>query len=176
MRQSPGRREQTKRGPGCRCASIRGQHIQFARLRQGTLPSLARADHSMIRATNTATGSIKPSGVALDARTTLQCLFLVITLLSLLPLFGVEVRDLDLVTLSNIASVYMLLITSMVLYISPHGVWSASTIYLIVFSVFHFGLTLVFGLGLPVSNSTLIYLSGWFYTPFTVHAITLAIV
>jgi hypothetical protein len=83
-------------------------------------------------------------------------------------------QNVSLITLSNISSLYTLIIICLTIYSSRHGMWSAAAIYLIAFSLFHFGLTLVFGLGLPISSTTLDYMGEWFFNSFTSQAIILA--
>ncbi|MDQ2831772.1 MAG: O-antigen polysaccharide polymerase Wzy family protein [Chloroflexota bacterium] len=82
--------------------------------------------------------------------------------------------DLSLTATANVALLCAVVTLAMVIRVSPRRFWSASVVYLVVFCLFHFGLAAVFGLGLPISATTLANLSEWFYTPYTVDAIRFA--
>jgi len=76
--------------------------------------------------------------------------------------------------LANLSSAIMAMGIIMVVYASSRGIWSASSIYVIVFSLFHFGLTLVYGLGLPIDIALEKHMNRWFYTPYLAQAIVLS--
>jgi len=101
-------------------------------------------------------------------------LFLLCMALMLWLLFALDVQGMSLTSLSNLASVYAIATAIMVGQVSPQRFWSASFLYLVIFSLFHFGLTAVFGLNLPIGGTTQTNLDQWFYTPFTKEAITLS--
>ena len=94
--------------------------------------------------------------------------------LMLWVLFALDASSMSLVFLSNLASLYTLAAVIMVGRVSPQGFWSASPLYLIILSLFHFGLTTVYGLGLPIGGTTQTNLAVWFYTPFTKEAVVLS--
>jgi oligosaccharide repeat unit polymerase len=83
-----------------------------------------------------------------------------------------QLRDLALADLSKIASLLALILTGMTIRVTSYRIWSASAVYIAVFCIFHFGLTFVYGLGLPTGIEY--YLSQWFYSPATNYAVILA--
>ena len=98
---------------------------------------------------------------------------IVLPLLLLLFLI-IDWRDLSLAALSNIASLSALAVMAAVLPLCPRGIWSASFSYLAVFCLFHFGLTFVFGLSLPITSDAAPYLYDWFSGPSAKEAVILA--
>ncbi|MGI8549347.1 MAG: O-antigen polysaccharide polymerase Wzy [Dehalococcoidia bacterium] len=101
-------------------------------------------------------------------------LLLVCMGLMLWLLFVLDAPSISLVSLSNLASIYALATVIMVGRVSPRGFWSAASLYLIILSLFHFGLTSIFGLNLPIGGNTQTNLETWFYTPYTNEAIVLS--
>lgn len=84
-------------------------------------------------------------------------------------------RDLDLallclVTLAGVAAALVA-----VFHISPRGVWSVASVYLAVYSVFHFGVAPAVGLGLSYSFDMEQALSQWLHTPAAREALVLSL-
>jgi len=115
-----------------------------------------------------------PSRSITGVEAILPHLFLTSMALILCLLITVGAQDLPLSATANVASLCAVVTLTMLIRVSPRRFWSASVMYLVVFCLFHFGLAAVFGLGLPISATTLANLSGWFYTPYTVEAIRFA--
>jgi hypothetical protein len=85
-----------------------------------------------------------------------------------------RILDLELNELANLGTITIVLVLFAVSRLSSRQMWSAPAIYLVALGLFHFGLTFVFGLGLPIAADTGPGLQ-WFYTPQTKEAILLAI-
>lgn len=58
--------------------------------------------------------------------------------------------------------------------VAPHGHLSASSVYLIVFSLFHFGLTTPLGIGVEPSDRIEHAIRSWIHRPETIEAVVLA--
>lgn len=113
-----------------------------------------------------------PTGIA--ARALWRYLCVVGEALLLIYLCTLDWQNLSLAWLANLASLSVLLAVAAVASVTPRRAWSASTAFLCVYSVFHFGLTLSYGLGLPITGRNAAFLSEWFYTDETRYAVLLA--
>ncbi len=91
--------------------------------------------------------------------------------LILLLFFYEQIMDLSLYYVSNMGSVYVIVSLAMLCFTVRKGVWSGSFVYLLVFSLFHFGMTFVYGINLPISDYDSYYMNQWFYSSFTKEAI-----
>jgi hypothetical protein len=92
-------------------------------------------------------------------------------LLLLLP----HAQNISLETLTQIASAILVILLAVNVRNSPKGIHSVSSIYLIVFAVFHFGLAMPYALGLVGADSDLReQMLAWFETPSSGIAVILA--
>lgn len=102
-------------------------------------------------------------------------LFLLGLGLLLCLLYAVDARRLPLTSVANVASLCAVAAVLMAVRVSPRRLWSASAVYLIVLTIFHLGLTAIYGLDLPLGDGAFMdWLQEWFYTPFTNEAVLLA--
>ncbi len=84
-------------------------------------------------------------------------------------------RDLDLPLLCLVTLAGVAVALAAVFRTSPRGVWSASSVYLAVYSVFHFGVAPAVGLGLSYSFDMEQALSQWLYAPAAREALVLSL-
>lgn len=83
--------------------------------------------------------------------------------------------DLELAVLALIATIEVAAALALVYRMTPRGVWSVSSVYLTVYSIFHFGVAPVVGLGLPMSIDMEVALSRWLYASATREALVLSL-
>ena len=118
---------------------------------------------------------MKQSRTGSTKRTILQTVLLAIALVTLLASVT-GLRSLPLVEVSNIASIGIVVVLFLVTRIFVQGIWSASAVYLFVYSLFHFGLTIAHGLDLQLPTRTEAYILQWFFTPSTKEAVILSLI
>lgn len=96
----------------------------------------------------------------------IEKLFYLVGLIFLLLLqvyLGSELQGVSLAILSNLVSGCVVVALLITIRVSSRGLWSAASMYLGVFCLFHFGLTLVYGLGLSIQEDFDYEIRQWFY-------------
>lgn len=92
-----------------------------------------------------------------------------------LNIFQDQLLALPLKVICNIASISIIIILLVVFRSTRLRFWSASAVYAIIFCLFHFGATIVYGLNISISSYLDLAMSRWFYLPDTREAVLLAI-
>jgi len=112
------------------------------------------------------------------SRTSLWALLISASTFVMLVVFRTELLSLPLQTLCITATGGVFACLILVANLYPTGVWSAPSVYLIMFALFHFGLVTVFGFGV-LSEEMRRIVSSWFLssrTPLAIYLSTLGMV
>lgn len=95
-------------------------------------------------------------------------------ILFLMTAFSAELMERPVETIGQVAFVAALAALVLVVLSTPRGIWSSSSVYLVVFMLFHFGLVFFFIFGIRADVETVTYLLRWFFSPYTNAAIVLS--
>lgn len=100
-------------------------------------------------------------------------LFVLASAVGLMVRYQGQLLSLSLGSIGNIGTVCAVVALVATIRVSNNGMWSPSMVYVIVFSIFHFGLTSIYAAGL-LSERTESEISYWFFDSSTKNAIFLA--
>jgi hypothetical protein len=104
----------------------------------------------------------------------LQLYFLALLLITA-PFFVPALQQTSLKSLAFIALITILILFAIVLHLTEQRIWSASSVYLIVFCVFHFGAVIPLALNATPSHELQLSLTRWFDRTYTHTATLLAL-
>ena len=86
-----------------------------------------------------------------------------------------EISSLPLRAVCGTAALFVAVALIALVRLTPRGVWSLTSIYAVVFLLFHFGLVTVYGTGLPIEDeATPRHLYHWFYSTTTRRTVLLS--
>lgn len=110
----------------------------------------------------------------LRAERHLVCLSACAVVLFLVTAFSVGLTEMPVETIGQVTFITAMSAFALVVLSTPRGIWSASSVYLAVFMLFHFGIVFLFVFGIQADIQTVTYLFRWFYSPYTNTAIVLS--
>lgn len=105
----------------------------------------------------------------------IRLVFLIIALI-LLPFITPELSSMSLRAQSAVIVINVLIGLSLTFQLTKWRLWSVASMYILVFSLFHFGVLWVISLGVSIPVSFEVILGRWFYTVFTESAIQIALI
>lgn len=106
---------------------------------------------------------------------TLMRLYLAVLILLVAPVFVPYLQQTSLNTLALIVLIICIVLFVTVVQMTPQGIWSASSVYLLIFCMFHFGAVIPLALGFVPSHELQHSLSRWFDRSYTHTATLLAL-